>query len=265
MLLAQHAGRPPAAPCGAVTLSEAATVVVSRQRPQDWPDRRRALLSLLGYTTVVAVQQLSAGKPALADESLCSRLDSPAATIRNPGGAKPWAAKQIYYPVSRLAMPMTACSFALHSAVRSCASVLLQEWLFGEWDVQQRFIGFRTPLGYEYVPAWAQASAQARLCSLHKRLSRRCSVTLRQGSISVQTSLVQHTSKLLLLNHLSAIYPLSAVGVSGGGWGRLHHRVRHALLLNASRYLCQQLQDERGHAAERCHHRRQSIQHCGRG
>jgi len=47
--------------------------------------------------------------------------------------------------------------------LRSRLAAPLQEWLFGEWDVQQRFIGFRTPLGYEYVPAWAEQSARARL------------------------------------------------------------------------------------------------------
>lgn len=37
-----------------------------------------------------------------------------------------------------------------------------QEWMFGEWDVTQRFTGFRMPLGEQYVPAWALASAQVR-------------------------------------------------------------------------------------------------------
>lgn len=34
--------------------------------------------------------------------------------------------------------------------------------MFGEWDVTQRFTGFRMPLGEQYVPAWALASAQVR-------------------------------------------------------------------------------------------------------
>ena len=89
----------------------------------------------------------------------------PAATIRNPGGARPWAAKQIYYPVSALHMTFVSCCHTKWSLLRLFAAAPLQDWLFGEWDVQQRFIGFRTPLGYEYVPAWAQQSAQARACS----------------------------------------------------------------------------------------------------
>ena len=36
---------------------------------------------------------------ARADDSLCSRLDAPAQSVRTPGSARPWAAKQIYYPV----------------------------------------------------------------------------------------------------------------------------------------------------------------------
>lgn len=38
----------------------------------------------------------------------------------------------------------------------------VQEWMFGEWDVTQRFTGFRMPLGEQYVPQWALASAQVR-------------------------------------------------------------------------------------------------------
>jgi hypothetical protein len=54
-------------------------------------------VSLLACVPVLAAEQLSA--PALAEESICSRLDAPAAAVRNPGSARPWAAKQIYYPV----------------------------------------------------------------------------------------------------------------------------------------------------------------------
>ena len=54
-------------------------------------------MSLLACVPVLAAEQLSA--PAFADDSLCGRLTAPASTIRNPGGARPWAAKQIYYPV----------------------------------------------------------------------------------------------------------------------------------------------------------------------
>lgn len=100
MLPAQHASRPLAACCVAATAPCTATASPARQeRPNQGPDRRRALLSVFGCIPAVAVQQLLS--PALAaDESLCSRLDAPATTVRNPGNAKPWAAKQIYYPVS---------------------------------------------------------------------------------------------------------------------------------------------------------------------
>ena len=120
-------------------------------------------MSLLACVPVLAAEQLSA--PAFADDSLCGRLNAPASTIRNPGGARPWAAKQIYYPV-RAALQAIASSLCFevfwipaYYRLWLCG----QEWLFGEWDVRQRFVGFRTPLGYEYIPAWAQQSAQARL------------------------------------------------------------------------------------------------------
>ena len=73
--------------------------------PHDGPDRRRALASLLACVPVLAAEQLSA--PASAEESICSRLDAPAATVRNPGGARPWAAKQIYYPVGSHVPPVS--------------------------------------------------------------------------------------------------------------------------------------------------------------
>ena len=108
MLPAQHAASRP--PSMAVTVRSPATPAACQARRRAEPDRRRALLSLLGATAAVTAQQLGAGQPALAaDESLCGRLDAPAAVIRNPGGARPWAEKQIHYPVDA----------AAHGTVRS--------------------------------------------------------------------------------------------------------------------------------------------------
>ena len=61
--------------------------------------RRQALAALLAplVSTAAATAMLAPAGAALADESLCGRIDEQSA--RTPGTARPWAPKQVYYPV----------------------------------------------------------------------------------------------------------------------------------------------------------------------
>jgi hypothetical protein len=56
-----------------------------------------------------------------------------AGDVTHPGPPAPWAPRQTYFP----------------------------KWLFGEWEVESTFTGFRAPLGPRYVDPSLLQAAQA--------------------------------------------------------------------------------------------------------
>ena len=63
---------------------------------------RRGVLALTLAPMVAAAASAAAVLPAQAasvDGSLCSRIDASAQSVKTPGSARPWAEKQVYYPV----------------------------------------------------------------------------------------------------------------------------------------------------------------------
>lgn len=63
---------------------------------------RRGVLALTLAPMIAAAASAVTVLPAQAasvDGSLCGRIDASAQSIKTPGSARPWAEKQVYYPV----------------------------------------------------------------------------------------------------------------------------------------------------------------------
>lgn len=82
--------------------------------------------------TMLASEPINSSQSPNTANSLLSRISTPG-PLRSPGVGAPWDPKTLYYP----------------------------RWLFGEWDVTARFVGFRTPLGPKYVKTGLLQAAQA--------------------------------------------------------------------------------------------------------